>query len=374
MTTHATAYESLSSRSHPSGSLRPDQSFGHSFTAVPIIGSNFYLLPQPLIPLSGYKSLPVSSAQIIEVGATRLLTQAWGAYAEVEQAGTTTVSGGPFLGKNDQSVTSINSGRLAPQIMLDFTGLTRPASAATVQGTISYAYSDSVYQGQSHFCEFEDWPPDTQVNGSFRLKTLLEGIVHATTDFQVGINGSGAAIKVDQCGFAAVAPEGFVYIRPEDVGTAPDQIPASGFDNTAAAYRAHPSVFYPSGKTAYLRALTRQAVDSVDIVSSGGGVGSAIGIVVVTAAPTFSDWLVSVDGQMQVVRLPHPAGSDFRRPRDIWNEVWVPIITGGSNVAAATVYGQVVGDTDATAFRWQYADYFRCLPLIGTNTTQSFGG
>ena len=124
-----------------------------------------------------------------------------------------------------------------------------------------------------------------------------------------------------------------------------------------------------------MRALTRQAIDVNAIDATGSNVDTApLAIYTVDTAPTHSDWVVSVDGQVQIVRLLHPAGSDYRRPRDIYNALWVPILTGGSNTANAVAFGQVVGQTDAVAFRWAYCDYLRCLPLAGTNVNQSGGG
>lgn len=375
MTTHIACYESLSSRSHSSGSLRPGQTFSDSFVDIDKIGTNTYVIPYPQVPLSGYTSLPVAHAQIMELGDTDLIINAWAAYPEVDEAGTVDTSAGPFLRKNDDDESGINSGRIAPRVMLDYQGLTRPANNLKVQGTIHYAYSDSVYTGQTHFCDFEDFPPDSVADGDVRLKALLNGFVNNGTPFVTGVGASGDII-VNNCAYAGIAPEGFVYIRPEDLGTGTDQIPPTVFTNTAAAFKAHPSVFYPSGKATFVRGITRQAVDSIDIaiVSPGGTNKSPLGIIVVDSAPTFSDWVVVVDGQSQIVRLNHPGGSDLRRPRDIYNQLWVPILLGPSNTAAATSFGQVTGLVDATAFRWQFCDYLRCLPLFGTNTTQGSGG
>jgi hypothetical protein len=375
MTTHTAAYESLSSRAPAGSSIRPDHVWAQRVTGLEDVVASRYLVPYPLVPPSGYDEVPVSSIDCIQFGDQRILTEGWGGEQWVAQDGLMIDNTSEFVIKNESGITSHNSGRIAPQLLIDYDGAAEVDNPATVNAVIQYAYKNSVYQGMHHFCEFEDHPPDSDSDGGVKLQAILNQLNQSGSTYVVGIDGSGNNITVNNCGFAAIAPEGFVYVRPEDLGTGPDQIPPTVFTNTASAFRAHPSVFYPAGKASYVRALTRQAVDTTEITSAGVSVNpNAIGITSVTQAPTESNWIVSVEGQMQIVTLTHPIGSDYRRPRDIWNNVWVPIINGASNVGSATAFGNPTGQVDAVGFRWAYAEYFRCLPLSGTNVVQTAGG
>jgi hypothetical protein len=57
----------------------------------------------------------------------------------------------------------------------------------------------------------------------------------------------------------------------------------------------------------------------------------------VARAPLFSTWWCIIDGVSQEITFQHPAGSDFRRPADIWVNVIVPFITGKGGVGGPGV-------------------------------------
>ena len=374
MTTHAAAFESITARHPGTATSRPDSGWSDYHPVIPFgVTPATQLVPRSLVPISGYSAVPVLSADVVDVGDTTIYTRAtnnaFGLQATDTQGEGEVISNvTAFFRKGTFQNSAFNSGRLSPRIYLDFNGLNQSANQTALSATLQYAYRDNPYFGLCHFCEFEEWPPDSETNPDTRLRQLLNLFHQGTSSYQVGVDGSGNAIVANYCGFAALAPEGAVIVRPEDIGTGPDQIPTDGADNEASKFRAHPSVFYPAGKAPYVRSLFRQAVDTIGLAQ--GQQGGPLEITTVDSAPTSSNWLVVVDGQAQILELIHPQGSDYRRPRDIWNNVWVPIITGNNSAAGAVTFGGAVSTGGSIGFNWAYADYFRCLPLPGTNIVQ----
>ena len=184
MTTHVSCYESLSSRAPASGMLRPDQGFTDRQSAIPIIAgaTNRYLVPPPLVPPSGYLSVPVGVAHAIQFGASDLLTIAFGDDNFVDQSAVVD-NLQPFIALNVHADTGQNSGRIAPQIQIVYDGAAEPTTPTTLNLVLQYAHKTEVYAGQAHFCEFEEWPPDTQSDGQSRLASLLEGFNTATNTY-----------------------------------------------------------------------------------------------------------------------------------------------------------------------------------------------
>lgn len=377
MTIHSVCYESTSSRHAQVGAYPNTAVWTDTQKAIPATGAAAKSIPKGLVPISGYSSMPLVNSSTEWDATADITVQAWGDQTRILQGGVE-VDNTTAFHKKDIGESGYNSGRIAPRIYLDFDGATEPAGLTEFDATVTYGYLDDHYTGYAHFIEFED-SADAD-NGQSRLRVLLDLLVNSTANYQVGVGAAAAAIVVNYCGFAGVDPTGAVYLRPEDIGnTNPDQISTDVAENDAAGFRAHPSVFYPAGKAKYVRSLLRGARDTVGIAVDTGGTGVIGGgpleIIQVTSAPTQSNWLVSIEGQPSIVRLIHPAGSDYRRPRDIWNNVWVPILKGSSNQSAATFFagGTELNATagEALHYRWQYADYFRCLPLPGTNTNQT---
>jgi hypothetical protein len=370
MTTHACTYETLSSRNSAGAGSRPDLAYAHTFQIADVSVALQEILPRPLIPLSGYGSdVPYASVDLVVEGDTDISYRSFRGTDFVTVGGVETDNTAEFVVRSAGNL--YNSGTLSPRPQLNFSGVALPVNGAAAQGQITYSYGpENLYSGLTHFCDFQDDPPGTPADGSVRLKALLEQFSQSGSEAQVGVDGNGTAIKVANCGFAGIAPEGAVMITPSDIGSNADQIPSSISNNTAAAFRAHPSVFYPAGKTPYVRSIGRGAYSTSSITNAGGN-GGPLEITSIIAAPTETNWLIVVDGVAQVVRLSHPVGSDIRRPRDIWNQLWVPILKGSSNVQSATNFVSVTGNGGAIGGRWAYADYFRCLPIAGTNVIQS---
>lgn len=128
--------------------------------------------------------------------------------------------------------------------------------------------------------------------------------------------------RLNSCGWAAVDPRYAIWLRPGDLGNGADQIPVSFAANAASLYANHPGVFYTAVPTRNQRAWEVTRVEQAPITDPGG----AAPVVTVDSAPIASRWLFVVDGTPIPVVLAHPTGSDFRRPRTIWNNVIVPLI------------------------------------------------
>lgn len=380
MTTHSVTYESVSSRGHTGPGLRPGSNWGFFQNSLGwrVVNLESLAIQDPLIPFSGYVIAPILRLMfrtITDDGPTISIGEAWAQQFAVSLDGSSLNNALIPV----QPSTEFAPGRLAPDVVLLAGGAVTTALAALTGTTTQLdinahcGYITETYQGMQHFCEFEDAPPDTQGDGHTRLNALVQALELSSARYQIGVDANGAAVFVEQAGFTAVDPAGVVYVRPEDIGPNALQIPAAMGDNTAASFRAHPSVFYPSGKSQYVRALTRQRRDDISIDTEA--VDQPIQIVSVGSAPVTSNWLVTIDGAPMVIRVNHPVGSDLRRPRDIWEGVILPLINAGGANQAAVVYPTVQNNIgDAVLTRLQYADYWRCLPIAGTRIIQTGGG
>ena len=380
MTSHATTYETVSSRGHVGPGVRQQSTWGLNIAALDwsIINVTSNRFDDLLVPFSGFLTPPIQSVDfrtITTTAATKSIGRAWSGEDAIMLDGTPLDNGISLIATN----TSQSGGRLAPDILLA-TGADVQTALTALTGTTngldinaSCGYITETYMGMQHFADFQDQPPDTAVSGATRLSQILDLFEVSSARFQIGVDANADPVFVEQCGFAAMEPSGVVYVRPEDIGPNALQIPAAVTDNTAAAFRAHPSVFYPSGKSQYVRAVTRQRTDPIAIAT--GSQENPIEIISVTSAPLTSNWLVTIDGAPMIVNVMHPAGSDFRRPKDIWAGVILPLInTGGANQSASIYPSFFNNNGDAVLSRLEYADYWRCLPIPGTRITQTGGG
>ena len=380
MTSHATTYETVSSRGHVGPGVRQQALWGLNLKAVDwrLVNVSSNAIQDALVPFSGYATPPIQSLDfrtITDNAATRSLGRAWSGQDTVSLDGSSLDNGTTLIA----TTSGQGSGRLAPDIFLSTGGGVQTALAALVGTTTgldinaSCGYITETYMGMQHFAEFQNQPPDTAASGAIRLHELIDLFEISAARFQIGVDANSEPVFVEQCGFSAMDPSGVVYIRPEDIGPNALQIPAGMGDNTAAAFRAHPSVFYPSGKSQYVRAVTRQRTDAVAIAATG--VDQPIKIISVGTAPSESQWLVTIDGAPMIVTVPHPVGSDLRRPKDIWAGVILPIITTGGANQSDALYPTVSNSVgDAVLTRLEYADYWRCLPIAGTRIIQTGGG
>lgn len=379
MTTHTVCYESLGSRNANLSGVRPDKSW-QQFAQLGWATDNAIsdTVPWELLPKSATGAqgkTPVSAIWIAPQAAADSMGLLLPSIDYGSLDGTTLDNGALVAINND-----VASGRQSPRIVLAFDGdfaaelvlLGVPFDG--INATILHHYGTATYQGLAHFIEYEEQPPNDDNDGSIALLALLAKVQNGGARYRVGTNTAGEGLFAEGCGFAANAPEGALYIDPADVGTGPDQVSADITLNTNSKFRAHPNVFYPAGRSDYIRSITRQNVDSVAI--NVGGAGQPLRIVQVNQPLTASNWLVIVDGVPSIVNLAHPGGSDIRRPRDIWNQVWQPIIQNSSlSVAdALTWISPTNTDGGGVGTRWKYLEYARCLELAGTDLVQEGGG
>lgn len=154
--------------------------------------------------------------------------------------------------------------------------------------------------------------------------------------------------------FVANDPLGVVYIAPGDLGPGQNQLPTTLLNNTAAAYSQFPSVWLVAG--AHLGAI--RLVDArTEAVTVGFG---QLVIRQVDRIPTFSRWQVSINGAFLEVIVGHPAGSDLRTGKAIFDAVWKPVLFGGADTQGPTIYTRTFSST------WTYraAGYLNNTTLI----------
>ncbi len=373
MSEFAAAYEVLGSRLSGSGLLNPHGTWSNEKQIADLTAGQALNIPRGMIPPSGYDSTnpPWVSAKINLRGDVDTWSECMVNNTDILQNGSIVDNSADALARLI-GVNAYSEGRLAPSLQIN---IALPANPLTGVAQVTQKYQGETYMGWAHFCEFEDHPPNSSTDGEARLTELLRTFNQSTSSYTVGLSPSGAPHVMQRCGFAALAPEGAVFIEASDQGSGVDQIPNDAADSEASQFRNHPSVFFTSGLSRYVRTVTRQAVDQAALNANDSG--GALEVIVVDQQLTSSDWLVCVDGAWMVVNLKHPAGSDWRRPRDIWNNIWVPIISAGGASSNATQLGRVAHASqanDAIATRWQYASYFRCLPLPGANAPQQDQG
>lgn len=165
-----------------------------------------------------------------------------------------------------------------------------------------------------------------------RFRAAGEGAV------QIGVLADGASPNIIQ-GAGQAFPRGDfnTFVVAADLGPGPGQLDAGDTaNNTGARFRNHPSVFVR--RTGHVRAFegpVRFPVTYAAITNAPDprGVGdSGVRIYTVDRAPTHSRWRLQIDSEPLDVTIVHPTGSDYRRPRDIWNNVIAPALASGAPV------------------------------------------
>ncbi|TPV94564.1 MAG: hypothetical protein B7733_14600 [Myxococcales bacterium FL481] len=383
MTTHVSTFEFFSSQNSSTSSLGPQSTRSVALDSVRI-NSNGISDPirQPLIPLSAYNP-PSSESGVpgkLFVGSVTNTNDGNVAGIAVSGQRNWHVNGRLFDNNNRRPIDrnpAASAGRNAPDLVLWFDG---PAESAfredgdleNAHGEILYAYSQAnPYQTLCHFSEFEEEPPNSSSDATEVVTRLAQQLASPPVEYVLGELNTGQAVIALDCNFAGIAPEDSVYVEPGDIGGAgPDQMPTSVLENTASAFRFHPSVFLR--RTQFIRSVARRHRDGFDIARFG--VGMPIRIRSVTDQPIVSNWLIVVDGSPQLVQLNH-GSLDLRRPRDIWNTLWVPLIRGNSSIGDVPILDVVAsGGTRGPSnsqLRLGFLEYARCLPLLGTDITQT---
>lgn len=227
----------------------------------------------------------------------------------------------------------------------------------------SYADQSSTIVFDDYLDDMVDALPNLAPVAAKRLKTLQgQGgglIVLAETINQ--------KISVTSC--CAALPFGPPIIVAADIGNGFGQIPALPANWTAAVFKPHPRVFIrPSNTTGWaIQHLGPSPIGNPTPLTSD----SAVYPILASRAPTHSAWRIGLDGTVKDVIIAHPANSDLRRPRDIWNKVWVPAISTEKAINTYAYY--FVGLSPNFTRSWfsrgivsglEYLDFAYCLDLF----------
>jgi hypothetical protein len=169
-----------------------------------------------------------------------------------------------------------------------------------------------------------------------------------------------APLVLDQCCYAGPSASGLVIVAPSDVGTGPGQVNPNPALWNITQVQQFPRVFVRSSMN------VRGIVSQLGASDEAGTFGEAEGPIAAVAngIPKYSVWVLAIDGAAQTVIFPHPAGSDIRRPHEIWARVVVPEIQrANSNAQPFPVYrdagaGTLVNRGFVTRFSYiQYARF-----------------
>jgi hypothetical protein len=382
MTTHAVCYAVLAARE---AGNRPDhrelltQSFPQLLTVVDagaIATSSPLYLGQirpsawtmnfvPVAAVNGEALLDGAAAAAVNWTAPMLGAQVDGAWLE---------NGGDFL---VQPSSDVGFGRQSPPLHLVFAGAVQTAIDAAGGAFDGFRGSALIlpalgFTGHYEFIDFDEVPPNTAAAGAEAMRLLLAKMSRGGARYVLGTRTDGSQAVANECAYAAVLPDGRVYVRAGDIGNNNEQIPAAVTANTAGHFRFHPGVFFRAAAAPYIRSIHRNQIDETAI-ATGGADSQPIGIISITSVPTSSDWLISVDGCPEIVRLLHPEGVDARTPLEIWNTLWVPQIQNSAAGGEAT--SLVLGNPTQTQTagirlnRLRFLDYARCLNINGNQTT-----
>jgi hypothetical protein len=380
MTVHASAYELTSSRTTAGTGQRIDVALQQATSVAGDAVNSDVPLPQPSpVPLSAYGLLFAPQqyvrALVVTDDPTDLVyLEGDAGLTTVQYNGTATLNGVPLFQVQHDAAGFIEEGRLTPGVQLTFGSAVQTALNA-LTGNIQQYVLNIIHRnsnqigwvGHAQFVEFEDAPPSTGSLSS-QAQNFLNKMSDGGAPALLGIDSAAQSIYAQNCSFTGIAPEGAVYVRPEDLGNSNEQIPAAVGSNTAAHFRFHPSVFVR--RSDYYNGVMRRVRDSVALAQTSQG--QPLKIVSVTQDPVASNWLFQIDGQISLVSVTHPAGSDLRRPRDIWNTVIVPAIDGSAAARQALTVG-IPGSSQGSVgvlSRLKYLEYARCLPLAGTKIVQ----
>jgi len=177
-----------------------------------------------------------------------------------------------------------------------------------------------------------------------RLETQGTGMA------RVGIVNASTPLDIQRVCGAYPRGDNNYFVLAGDVGNSEWQIPAPDpAGNTAAKFRNHPSVFLRAQPA--IRGFhhpARYPYNVAPITLPPPDI-SGVQLRTVDRAPTHSRWLLRVDSELLDVVIAHPAGSNYRRPRDIWNNVIAPAIGVSGGIAQPLpLYGyEVIGGARA---------------------------
>lgn len=234
-------------------------------------------------------------------------------------------------------------------------------------------FSSPSYAAQSSTMLFDDYLDDME----FPLPNLapvalkrLKTIQNQGGGLVVLAETINQKISVPSC--CAALPFGPPIIVAADVGNGFGQIPALAANWSAANFKPHPRVFIrPSNNTGWaIQHLGPSPIGNPTPLTSD----VAVYPLLASRAPTHSAWRIGLDGCVKDVIIAHPANSDFRRPRDIWKNVWAPAIATDKAINTWAYY--FVGLAPNFVRNWfsrgvvaglEYLDFAYCLDLFDSD-------
>lgn len=190
-----------------------------------------------------------------------------------------------------------------------------------------------------------DAPPNIPALLAQEEKRLVVGSGMA----RVGVISATAPLDIQNAAQAYPRGDNNYHVLAADIGAAAWQLPTTFPPNTPAKFRNHPGCFIRANSA--IRGLHHPArfpwdVGSIDVNAADSSQGEpGVRIWVCNRAPTHSRWQFRIDSELLDVIVKHPEGSDFRRPRDVWNNVIAPTIgpAGGLGTPLAIYAASVTG-------------------------------
>lgn len=183
------------------------------------------------------------------------------------------------------------------------------------------------------------------------LRDLEAEIFGGRSIVELGTTAAGP-VTLRSCGYAALDRRGVVWIQPGDTGNGAGQIPPLAASNTAASLRLHPAAFWTAAKCGNHRTIGQVAERQRPIDDLAG----APLVLLIFDPVRASRWLFVHDNTPITGLVIHPAGSDIRRPRDIWNQIIVPAIASSEVGGGLMLYD---GDPQSPVPRIELGDLAR---------------
>lgn len=146
--------------------------------------------------------------------------------------------------------------------------------------------------------------------------------------FFVGDTASGR-VEIPGATYAGPNAAGVVLCRPEDIGIGAQQIPADKTQLTNVKLSYYPIAFVRKGQRVRTIFSQQGGTELAPVNSGNPNVGAFPAVV--GSVPGYSQWTCLVDGTAIQLGFQHPVGSDYRRGRDIWEHVIMPMVVNANN-------------------------------------------
>lgn len=194
----------------------------------------------------------------------------------------------------------------------------------------------------------------------------------------VTILRNNAPVFIKNCSAVFAGASARYWLDPSDVGGMPGQVPPLPATLMLAQLDGHPSVFCRRPQN--VGGVISQQPSTIPpqplvAIAQAVVANTPVEAFVVNRAPTFSTWVLSIDGTALVVTFPHPLGSNFKRPADAWNGVVADAIANNNrNDLAITVFqvataGLVNSFTERGLLaRLNYTEYARFVAPLDAAT------